>query len=173
MPQAPSVDEDRAARRGQEAGHQAEQRRLARTVRSDDGEPLAASDDQVDRSDHLAPAVPAGHVAKLEDQIAHSSYPRCVRRRRNRKNGAPMTAVTTPTGTSPRTRATTSAATIRLAPASADSGRTTRAFGPTTSRTTWGTTRPTNPISPLTATHAAVINVASPRRSARSRRTST
>ena len=42
------------------------------------------------------------------------------------------------------------------APASAEIGRTRPAAGPTTSRTTCGTTSPTNPISPLMATPAAV-----------------
>ncbi len=84
-----------------------------------------------------------------------------------------MTAVTTPTGIPPASRATRSAAASRLAPISADSGRTRRAFGPTTSRTTCGTTSPTKPISPLIETAAAVIRLARPSRIARSRRTST
>ena len=91
----------------------------------------------------------------------HSSYPVRVRRSRARKNGAPMTAVTTPTGISPSRRAARSAPTIRLAPRSAASGRTSRAFGPTMSRTTCGATSPTNPMSPETATAAAVASEAS------------
>ena len=59
------------------------------------------------------------------------------------------------------------------APQIAESGRTSRAFGPTSSRTTCGTTSPTNPIRPLIATAAAVTSEARPSRIARSRRTST
>ena len=68
--------------------------------------------------------------------------------------------MTTPTGTSPSSRATRSAADSRAAPTIAESGRTRRAAGPTSSRTTWGTTRPTNPMSPLIATPAAVASEA-------------
>ena len=45
----------------------------------------------------------------VERRAAHSSYPARKRRSSTRKNGAPMTAVTTPTGSSPGMRATRSA----------------------------------------------------------------
>ena len=84
-----------------------------------------------------------------------------------------MIAVTTPTGTPPSIRATTSAAASRLAPNSAEIGRTRRALGPTSMRTKCGTTSPTNPMSPAIATPAAVTSEASPIRITRSRLTST
>ena len=48
---------------------------------------------------------------------------RWARRSSARKNGAPMTAVMTPTGISPSSRATRSAPTIRIAPPMAESGQ--------------------------------------------------
>ena len=44
------------------------------------------------------------------------------------------------------------------APKSAESGSTSRAFGPTSRRTTCGTTSPTKPMSPASATAAAVTS---------------
>ena len=52
--------------------------------------------------------------------------------------GAPMTAVTMPTGNSPRTRAPRSARMRKAPPKMAESGSTSRALGPTSSRTTCG-----------------------------------
>ena len=74
---------------------------------------------------------------------ASRSYPERVRASRIRKNGAPMSAMTTPTGTSPTSRARRSAADRSTAPKSADSGTSRRAVGPTSRRTTCGTTSPT------------------------------
>ena len=82
-----------------------------------------------------------------------------------------MTAVTTPTGSSPGIRATQVGHHQEAAPKIAESGRTSRAFGPTTRRTMWGTTSPTKPMSPAMATAAAVTSDAAPSRIARSRRT--
>ena len=87
-------------------GHGAQQRRLAGAVGPDHGDPLARRHLQVD----VAKDGPAdGSATVTPTQLDHSSYPVRVRRSRNRKNGAPMTAVTTPTGISPSSRATTSA----------------------------------------------------------------
>ena len=72
-------------------------------------------------------------------------------------------------GVGRRDRRTTS----RTAPKIADSGTTRRAGGPTSRRTTCGTTSPTNPIRPVMATAAAVAIDASTRRIRRSRLTST
>ena len=89
----------------------------------DERDPLARRERERDvAQDRAAPDL-HGHGVGLEHRAAHSSYPERARRRSSRKNGAPMTAVTTPTGTPPSIRATTSAAASRLAPNSAESGQ--------------------------------------------------
>ena len=83
--------------------------------------------------------------------------------------GPPMSAVTMPTGSSRgsnRVRAAVSAQTRKIAPASAESGSSARCRGPTSSRTACGSTSPTKPIAPLTATIAPVSS-AVPRSSQR------
>src|SRR5688500_12859134 len=72
-----------------------------------------------------------------------------------RKNGPPTSAVTMPTGISTgatTVRPTASHATRNVPPAITENGPSVRGFGPNTSRPTWGTTRPTNPIGPHVAT---------------------
>ena len=54
-------------------------------------------------------AVGGGDRVELDDRGGHTSYPVRARRRISRKNGAPMMAVTTPTGMPPATRARMSA----------------------------------------------------------------
>src|SRR5690606_34597681 len=73
--------------------------------------------------------------------------------------GAPMIAVTMPTGSSRGSkivRAAVSAQIRKIAPTSATSGSSARWRGPTSSRTAWGRISPTNPIDPLTDTIAPV-----------------
>ena len=106
------------------AGDDPQERGLARAVRPYEGQPLAGSDDEVDAGHDLAIAVGDADALELDRGPLrgtvlgcgpagrdgdHSSYPVLARRSRTRKNGAPMTAVTTPTGISPRIRATRSA----------------------------------------------------------------
>src|SRR5699024_4154113 len=82
-----------------------------------------------------------------------------LRRWTTRQDAAPSAAVTPPTGSSAgasAVRATMSARTRNAAPTSSDSGRSSRWPGPITSRTACGMTIPTNPMSPLTETTAAV-----------------
>ena len=69
-------------------------------------------------------------ASRIGAAVRHSSYPERVRCSRNRKNGAPSSAITTPTGTSPRSRATRSAADTSAAPTTAEIGRTRFAAGP-------------------------------------------
>ena len=62
---------------------------------------------------------PEGHrdARRRQDPVgAHSSYPERDRCSRTRKNGAPRRAITTPTGMSPTSRATRSAAISSVAP---------------------------------------------------------
>jgi hypothetical protein len=104
-----SAEQHRALRRREDPGQQAEQGPLAGAVRPNDRDELAAPDDRLDAAQHLPPAVAGDDAAELDHRLGHSSYPVRVWRSRSRKNGAPMTAVTIPTGMSPRIRATTSA----------------------------------------------------------------
>ena len=62
-----------------------------------------------DLAEDDALAVGDGDPIELDDRPAHTSYPVRARRRMSRKNGAPMIAVTTPTGIPPATRAMMSA----------------------------------------------------------------
>ena len=89
----------------------------------------------------------AGEVATRH---GHSS---AIRRRRTKamKTGAPMTAVTMPTSSSPgraTTRPMTSAPSSRIGASTAEYGRSQRWSGPVIARATCGTVRPTNPIGP-------------------------
>ena len=70
-----------------------------------------------------------------------------------------MNVVTTPTGISLgeiTVRESRSASTISEAPASSETGSSPRCPGPISRRTTWGTTRPTKAMMPLTETASAV-----------------
>src|SRR5829696_4490199 len=167
------TEQDPARRRLQRARQRAQQGGLAGPVGPDQRDPLPARDREGHVAQDRAGSDLDGDAVRVEDRRAHSSYPVRARRRRARKNGAPMTAVTTPTGTPPSIRATTSAAASNEAPNRAEIGRTSRALGPTSSRTRCGTTSPTKPMSPAIATPAAVTREASARRMARSRLTST
>ena len=82
---------------------------------------------------------------------------RRVRNSRCRKNGVPINAVTTPSFSSLLvgiTRTSTSAAVSSTAPASADGTRSFDGRAPVHGRRMCGTTSPTKPIAPLTATQA-------------------
>ena len=93
-----------------------------------------------------------------------------------KKNGLPTSAVSTPSGTSAGSaivRAARSPTTSSTAPPRAEATTSTRWAGPTTMRTRWGTTRPTNRMMPLTATAAAVSRATTTSITTRSRSTST
>jgi hypothetical protein len=95
--------------------------------------------------------------------------------RNTMKNGAPRNAVTTPIGVSPpcsNARPGTSARIRNEAPTMMLIGSTQRYDELNTRRTRCGTTMPTNPISPLTLTTAAVPKVAATTTTRRTRRTS-
>ena len=105
----PSGELDLATERRDDAAGDAQQRRLAGPVRTDERDPLARLDREADLAeDHRARRYAASTPA-MRRIGAHSSYPARDRRRTIRKNGAPMTAVTTPTGMSPSSRAARSA----------------------------------------------------------------
>ena len=80
----------------------------------------------------------------------------------HRKNGVPMSAVSTPGGTSmvAMVRHSVSTASRNAAPSSMASGSSRPKSGPTSRRAACGIRSPTQPMMPLTATAAAVISVA-------------
>src|SRR4029079_1751852 len=118
-PDRRAAELDHAGRGLDQPRDDAPERRPARAIRADEGDPLAGRNVEIDVTQRRPPAVSHGEALDAD----HSSYPARGRRTRKRKNGAPMTAVTTPTGISPTSRAARSAATIRIAPNRAASGR--------------------------------------------------
>lgn len=86
-------------------------------------------------------------------------------------HGAPIIAITAPTGISPTllrtTRASVSAAVMSSAPHNALAGMSRRCLRIPLSRTRWGATKPTKPIGPTTLTTTAAINTDRPRPVAR------
>lgn len=87
-----------------------------------------------------------------------------------------MKAVMTPMGISwgaTMVRASRSPRTMKEAPNSTPTGSERRWSDPTSSRTMWGTTSPTKPITPLTATDTPAISEVTRSRLRRSRWTST
>src|SRR5207244_5669682 len=135
---------------GEQAATDPRQRALSRGVGPDHADHLAGADRERGAGDSFgcARGVPEMQVAGLE-QERHRRLRRSIT-----NSGAPMMAVTAPTGGSAprprkRTRASASARTRKAAPPRAEAGRTTRWSGPVTSRTAWGTTNPTKPTSPV------------------------
>jgi len=130
-----AVEFDAAGGRFDVAGERTEQRRLSGSVRADDGEKFAAFHlegnvgEQGGAVAFDAEAPRAQHDRTRGDCVVHvrGDHPqppsaRRVVRRRTRKNGAPMSAVTTPSGNSAgarSVRAARSASIVTLAPSSA------------------------------------------------------
>src|SRR5439155_1765815 len=150
----PPGERHRAALQRRQAEDRASQRRLAAAVRADDGDELTLADRQVDAVERRQahPGISDGRVPRLENH-------RSERRRRRAKSGTPTSAVTAPTGSSSgraTVRAAVSASTRNPPLARNTAGRRRRCAGPRAPRSAWGATRPTNPITPQTATLAAV-----------------
>src|SRR5690606_7561727 len=150
-------------------GDRLEQGGLAGAVRADDREPAAGRGGEPDVGEHRPAAETHAQAAHLhpgrpgEDRWCGRAHTpsRLVARRTAMKNGAPTNAVTTPIGSSAgasASRATRSARTRKAAPPSSESGSTVRYDQPARRRTAWGTTAPTNPMGPLTATADAVAS---------------
>src|SRR5262249_60812974 len=100
-----------------EAGEDAQQRGLAGAVRPDQAHDLAGVEREIDRLQHASGAVADRDAARVE---AHQSSPRSRQIRSNR-NGAPISAVTTPSLSSGRvgmSRTAMSAASSSTAPPS-------------------------------------------------------
>jgi hypothetical protein len=71
--EVPALHEDLAARRSEQPGDEAEERRLAGSVWADDRDELSGADLQVDVVEHRPRAVPGRHAAQGEDRFGHSS----------------------------------------------------------------------------------------------------
>ena len=102
-----AVEEHPAGGRPHQPGRHAQQGRLAGAVRPDERDPLAGDGRRGRRRRTARPRTST--VTSRARGAAHSSYPGASGAGAGRKNGAPMTAVTTPTGMSPSIRATRSA----------------------------------------------------------------
>src|SRR5712691_4943414 len=149
--QAAPIKEDLSTQRGEDASDQLQERRFPRAVRAGEGHELR----RFERSAHLAQRAGAvvgeRHTANLERHRPLRSS--------ERKNGTPRIAVNAPTGSSAEGRMTldtVSARTRSVAPPRAESGRRKRKSRCQMRRMRWGTSRPTKPMIPLTATAAPV-----------------
>ena len=91
-----AVEHHLAAAGPVDAGEKAQERRLARSVRADDAEPLAGGDGDVHAVEDGAAA---GVAAERGGGEAHAK--RRARTRMKAKAGAPISAVTTPMTTEP------------------------------------------------------------------------
>src|SRR5689334_17006412 len=159
-----ALDSDAAFRRN-EAGERARQRGLAGAVGADEQGKLPRFQVETGAIDHQRAAEADHDILGLELHRAHDGAPASSWRSRKiimRKNGTPISAVTTPSlsstavafGLVGMSRTATSAASNNAAPMSA-AGRQTRAGSePTRRRTRCGATSPMKPIEPATATAA-------------------
>src|SRR5690606_34751410 len=147
-----------------DARERAQRGRLAGAVRPDDGREGAPGGVEVHIVHELALAHPHRQAAHLH--ACARAHARLLRRSSSAANtGAPMSAVTIPTGSSRGSnaaRASVSAHTRNTAPARAESGSSARLPGPMSSRTACGSTSPTKPIAPETATSAPVSSAPPP-----------
>src|SRR6266567_2348225 len=146
-----SQDLDLTGDERHEAEGRAHQRRLAAAVGSEHRVQLAGR--ELERDAHEAVArgvrVTARDAAQRDDQLT------VHRRSRKANTGTPIRAVTIPTGSSrgaTTVRARVSAAASRMPPVRNAVGSRVRWSRPHTRRHRCGTTSPTNPITPATAT---------------------
>src|SRR5205823_5628293 len=152
-----AVERRRARGRLDESRECPQERRLPCPVRSDQRDETIRSEGHVDLVQDRARAVAGAQRAR--GQCRHATSRRRARTRRKRKNGAPSRPVMTPTGSSAgesTLRAPVSARTSRLAPAKKLAIASVRWVAPTIGRSACGTTSPTKPTSPASATAAPV-----------------
>src|SRR5215467_10046942 len=159
-----ALDRDPAFRRN-EARERAHERGLAGAIGPDEHGKLARLEIQGRAVDHQVSAEADDHALGADFGRGHDGDPESRRRSRKiiaRKNGTPISAVTTPSlssiavafGLVGMSRTPTSAANNSAAPISA-AGRQTRVGSePTRRRTRCGATSPMKPIEPATATEA-------------------
>src|SRR5271167_582562 len=143
-----------SSRGSQQMGKDAQEARFAGAVRPDQPDELAALDRGVDPVQHGSSPEPDGDALRFEP---HQIASRRRRSTSSRKNGAPISAVRTPSRNSGPVRSqrtAISAARTRHPPPSALGTSSRLGSCPTNGRSKYGMTRPTNPIAPLTATAA-------------------
>src|SRR6185503_720396 len=151
-----AVDRHAARRRSQQTAQDAQQRGLARAVRTHERDELAGARDEVHAAKHLAILVARADGAGDD---ATQTITRLDRTSSARKNGAPTSPVMTPTGSSAgasAVRAPRSASTSAIAPAGMLATMRRRCVAPRRKRSACGITRPTKPMSPAIATAAPV-----------------
>src|SRR6267143_4157877 len=146
----------RAARRWrQRAQRHAQQRCLAATVRAQHGDQVSAPR----RERHAAQRIATRARVAVAHALGGENQFRVHRRRSRAKTGTPTSAVTMPTGSSRGATATRAAVSAKLSsvpPPRNATGRRARWRWPHSRRPMWGTMSPTNPMTPETATAAAV-----------------
>src|SRR5256884_3787420 len=148
-----------------------QQRGLAAAVGPEQGMKFARANIERDAHERVprGARIAAGEIADGDDQLT------VHRRSRKANNGTPSSAVTMPTGSSrgaTTVRASVSAAARRTPPARNAVGDRVRCSRPQRRRQTCGTISPTKPITPATATAAAVKSDADRQTSRLRRRTS-
>src|SRR6185436_3989369 len=162
------LEQHLALLRRDHARDQLQQRRLAGTVRARDRDELPLAHRETDLVHGGNTGIRVRDLTQLEHQGAFRSS--------DRKNGTPRIAVNAPIGSSvERTtmRDNRSAETTSVAPPIAQSGSSTRKSRRHTRRIRCGTSRPTKPMMPLTATAAPVTIDAMPKPISLMRSTST
>ncbi|OLL89037.1 Macrophage infectivity potentiator-related protein [Pseudonocardia sp. Ae356_Ps1] len=149
-----------------------EQGGLARSVGPDEGEHRAVGDGQGGVVHDRVPAVADADAVDDEPGAHTPTAPVALRRSTYRKKGTPIAAVRMPIGSSvgaSTRRAAVSDQTTTSAPSSTHTGRVRRWSAPNSSRARFGTTSPTNPMLPDTATTAPVSSPVRTNSAARSR----
>src|SRR6185312_16131447 len=169
--QGPSAERNLARRAGLQPERRAQQGCLAGAVRTDQPDHLARTGLQGDVGQHRASAE-ADAEALDGQRRGHARQLRAARQAMSANTGAPNRAVTTPRRSSSAvglTRASRSAATSRIAPASAEGQSVRAGSSETEPRTRCGAASPTNPITPASATEAPVSSAAPATAATRSR----
>src|SRR6266568_1842004 len=153
-----SVERDRARLRGAQAGEGENKARLACAVATEQRPALPRRERKLECTDELA-------AADTQLESFGPEHQRDLARRRS-STGTPISAVTTPTGSSvgaASERASVSASASRLPPRQAASGKRALWRWMPQSRSRCGTTSPTKPIEPPSRTAATVAIVAQPK----------
>src|SRR6185436_3896581 len=159
------IEIDGATRRAQQADHAAEQRRLACAIRTEHCRHAAGGELH---GDGVEDAASAAFECQLDStQSGIDLHVTCLRIEysKAKKNGAPIRDITTPSCTSEppgSSRTTTSPASTSAAPPAALGTSRDEGFAPMSGRNRCGTTSPTKPMMPDTATLAPTTSPTPP-----------
>src|SRR3990172_4522646 len=151
------VQEDDAGLGLHRAAQDLQERGLAGAIGSDQASHHALFNDQVCRFDREGVAVACLEVPRFQSHV--------LVRIRYRRKGAPIAAVTIPSGISTgasTTRAKVSEYSTRIAPSTAERGMSVRWSSPVPRRARCGTTRPTTPPMPAPPPAAPASHAATP-----------